>query len=466
MEEEKTKQAEEIHKENESKTNIIGLGDLISAAFSNFWKRFATFIRLELFRLLVALAILAVFGILIAIIIFISSAGESTSGGLSTTAMVIVAVIGGLLAVSAIVFGVWSEAAYAEISTFSGEKIGVIESYKRTWSKTSAYFWTIFAKEMVIIAGYVLFVIPGIIFSVWFSFTEFIVIREEAGGTNALLLSKKYVGGKWWSVFWRLLVLLLILVGVLTGFGIIEQVIVNIGSLFVVLVGGVASSEILIVVGGIILIVLAVILRLASSIFVKAWALIYRSHLYDNFKNVKGDLRGSKLGSSWWLYPFILITLLFYGLIMYWATMPIYYGQDISSIISNATDYDSYGSIVETVEDSNMRAKDNSLQATALNLSTALETYYTINGYYPFTESIDDLWEGENAVLDVEPSLPLDCGTINNPGYDCGLEYNWQNKDSYTININYILDGSEVIEGGENSMSDQTILEEDEMTNN
>ena len=60
------------------------------------------------------------------------------------------------------------------------------------------------------LGGFFLFIIPGIIFVVWFSFAFSAVAIDETRALPALRLSKSLVQGRWWAVFWRLLVPLFI----------------------------------------------------------------------------------------------------------------------------------------------------------------------------------------------------------------------------------------------------------------
>jgi hypothetical protein len=55
-----------------------------------------------------------------------------------------------------------------------------------------------------------LFLIPGVIFMVWFAFAQFILPNEGVKGMNALLKSKEYVKGYWVDVFGRLFIVWLI----------------------------------------------------------------------------------------------------------------------------------------------------------------------------------------------------------------------------------------------------------------
>jgi len=53
--------------------------------------------------------------------------------------------------------------------------------------------------------GFLLFVIPGIVFTVWFCFAQFVLVREDLRGMDALLKSREYVRGKGGKVALRLL---------------------------------------------------------------------------------------------------------------------------------------------------------------------------------------------------------------------------------------------------------------------
>ena len=57
---------------------------------------------------------------------------------------------------------------------------------------------------LVIIGGTLLFIVPGIIFTVWFMFTSYAVMFEGFRGRAALAESKRLVDGRFWSVAWRI----------------------------------------------------------------------------------------------------------------------------------------------------------------------------------------------------------------------------------------------------------------------
>jgi hypothetical protein len=99
---------------------------------------------------------------------------------------------------------IWGQTALLYAIKDSQEGIGVIESYRRGWPKIFSYFWTSFLAGFMVFVGFLLLIVPGIIFSVWFSLAIFVLIAENLTGMDALMKSKEYVKGRWGSVFGRL----------------------------------------------------------------------------------------------------------------------------------------------------------------------------------------------------------------------------------------------------------------------
>lgn len=80
--------------------------------------------------------------------------------------------------------------------------------WKETFSASSPLIWpviwTSFLVSAIVLGGTLLLIIPGIIFAVWYSFTFYTVIFENAKGLNALNASKSLVVGRWWPIVWKL----------------------------------------------------------------------------------------------------------------------------------------------------------------------------------------------------------------------------------------------------------------------
>ncbi len=58
---------------------------------------------------------------------------------------------------------------------------------------------------LIQLGGFVLLIVPGVIFSIWFAFSLYLVILEKAKIKESLSRSRGLVRGRWWGVFARVL---------------------------------------------------------------------------------------------------------------------------------------------------------------------------------------------------------------------------------------------------------------------
>jgi len=204
-----------------------------------------------------------------------------------------------------IILQYWSQASLIYAVKDTEENIGIKESYRRGWHKIGSIFWVGLLSGIIVMGGYLLLIIPGIIFAIWFSLTAIIVVAEDLGGMNALLKSKSYVTGYWWEIFWRLLFLGLILGGISLIFG-IPGWIIN-------FVAGLTKSTSLSAVGAIVSFAGSIVSFLLAPLTV-----IYTFLIYKNLKAIKGDI--APVFSSGEKIKFIIAgflgVLLFFGFII------------------------------------------------------------------------------------------------------------------------------------------------------
>lgn len=111
-----------------------------------------------------------------------------------------------------ILVGFWPQIALLYVIKERERAIDIKEAFKKAWSKIIPYCWIFFLDMLVIFGGLMLLVVPGLIFTFWFIFAEYVLISEDKKGMNALFRSKQLVSGHWWSVFGKLFVALLILI--------------------------------------------------------------------------------------------------------------------------------------------------------------------------------------------------------------------------------------------------------------
>lgn len=66
--------------------------------------------------------------------------------------------------------------------------------------KCGPFLWIGILKGLAIVGGYILLIVPGIIFSVWFLFSSYALILEDKRDVSALKRSKQLVKDHWWYI--------------------------------------------------------------------------------------------------------------------------------------------------------------------------------------------------------------------------------------------------------------------------
>lgn len=83
------------------------------------------------------------------------------------------------------------------------EPIKLKNIYNLSYSKTFSGIIISILVSLAVGFGTILLIIPGIIFSVWFSFSLYVLVLENKKGTEALSASRQLVKGKFWPILWR-----------------------------------------------------------------------------------------------------------------------------------------------------------------------------------------------------------------------------------------------------------------------
>jgi hypothetical protein len=99
------------------------------------------------------------------------------------------------------------------------QEVNINELFQSSMKKIASYFWVSILAGLVSMLGFLLLIVPGIIFVVWYSFAEYIVVLEDKDnkGIKALKSSKNLVKERWGAAFWRLMIpaLLIYITGML-----------------------------------------------------------------------------------------------------------------------------------------------------------------------------------------------------------------------------------------------------------
>lgn len=189
------------------------------------------------------------------------------------------------------------------------ENTNIKESCKRGFKILGSYIWVYFLLVIIIAGGFLLFIIPGILFSIYFSLAIFILIFEERKGFNALFRSKHLVSGKFWGVLVRFLAL-----GLIMGIGLFL--------VFALILFGIENKQIEDQLSG----VIGYFLRL----FVLPFFLIYGFLIYNNLKEIKAEViyeEPARSKKAKYVIPGILGILLI-GLLISVSFFNIFLGRD------------------------------------------------------------------------------------------------------------------------------------------
>lgn len=142
------------------------------------------------------------------------------------------------LLVSAIglaIISIWAQSAMyiAVIKAGNGQTPALKETLIAGWKKAWIFFLVSLVRGVIAALGLILLVIPGIIFSVWFSFSLFITMTGKAKTKESLEKSKAMVKGRFWAILGRYLVFMLTILLIEAVFGAVPYV----GPVFVVFMG-------------------------------------------------------------------------------------------------------------------------------------------------------------------------------------------------------------------------------------
>lgn len=181
-----------------SRRELSGLGDLLAKTWEVFKNRIG--VLLVLYLVIIACVLVPV-GLFLGVGFLISLVMPEGRGPL----LIGGGITGGIVGLCA---AYWGGAAL--VFAVADETLGIRDSLVKGWERLGSFIWLYFLAGFIIGGGFLLFIVPGVIFYVWFFFGQFVLVAEGDRGMTALLKSKEYVKGRWLDVFFRIFVLWLI----------------------------------------------------------------------------------------------------------------------------------------------------------------------------------------------------------------------------------------------------------------
>ncbi|MDQ3098713.1 MAG: hypothetical protein M3Q44_03125 [bacterium] len=312
---------------------------------------------------------LPIFGIMAAwlliIGLFIGGIGiTSAMSGRNTMALAgagMVAVIVGIIAyVGFIGTMLWVQLAEIYLIINHEKEVTFKEAYGSTKKYIGSVLWIGILTGLFTAAGFVAFIIPGILIAVWFSLSQFVLVDQGVKGLNSLLTSREYVRGRWWAVFGRFAIFFLVFFIILILLGALQGVVEE---------GGYTLASV----------ILSIVSFVVQLIF-NFLTILYIYVIYENLKVLKGT--NIPIASST-RKKFTILG--FFGIVAFVLLLTI----PLALIAANPAGWLTLG-------------RDGTRLAQMAQTQAALSTYYKENNAYP--KSLSTL--EEKGLLDKVPVDP------------------------------------------------------------
>ena len=198
----------------------------------------------------------------------------------------LVSVLASLLALGAGVGILWGSASLILALRDRTQKLTIQEAYRLGWTKKLwALIWVAILSTFIIGGGYWLFIIPGIILTVWLIFAQILVLVEDEKGMKAIVKSREYTRGYFWPILGRYV---LITIGIMA----VYVVLMFLVGLIIRHLGGLSYA------------IISSLLGVAIGALVAPLAIVSLYLVYENLKQVKGGsvvVPSAKKQKVWYL---------------------------------------------------------------------------------------------------------------------------------------------------------------------
>jgi hypothetical protein len=116
----------------------------------------------------------------------------------------------GLLVALFVLLALWSQCTV--LAAAMDDSLGIISALGVGWQRLWGFGWVVFLVSAIVTAGFILFFIPGIFFSVSLLFAIYFYLEDDLRGMDAVLASHYAVKGRWWNTLGKLFLIWLMAV--------------------------------------------------------------------------------------------------------------------------------------------------------------------------------------------------------------------------------------------------------------
>lgn len=170
---------------------------LAKEALSIYQKRFWTIVGVSFLSIIYIVGVVGIAGVI----------GFLFASTFSSRWNIFSILLGGLLVVVALVVFIWLsnwiQAAYILVIRDWKKGTGARESFRQARQFIWPLFTTTFLLGLIVMGSLPLFILPAILFGIWFTYAQYVVVCEGKRGLLALHTSREFFRGRFWQVIWR-----------------------------------------------------------------------------------------------------------------------------------------------------------------------------------------------------------------------------------------------------------------------
>lgn len=201
---------------------LIGAGGLLKTSWSLVMANFVEYAKLV--TIMVVFVILYMGGFGLVMVAENNLALQILGGGLAAVGYV-----------ALIIASMWIDIVFVEMSDHFADKKKYI--WRKIWALDT---WSLVLQNCLatlifgalVLFGGLAFIIPGVLFFIWFMFFKYAVYLERRYDLSALQFSYQIVRGRWWKAFWRCLVFFVL---ICVFFGVSMLIVAGVGAAFGIL---------------------------------------------------------------------------------------------------------------------------------------------------------------------------------------------------------------------------------------
>lgn len=182
---------------------LIDISDLLGQTWQIYKQKIFTLLQIQVLPILLFILAFLFYILFNTVILPLINTIISTDNLVFTILFILVALF---IALVFYLMSIWYLAAVMHTITLK-EKTSIWTIYRNSLRFVPALLWIWILIGLVSFTGYFLFIVPGIIISIWLFLANWALVDENYHGFSALVRSKALISGKWWDMLANILII-------------------------------------------------------------------------------------------------------------------------------------------------------------------------------------------------------------------------------------------------------------------